>query len=539
MSNDFRRIVSRYQRQGGKPGSVFLSRRALRFTLWTLVLSGVLNPWASAGEAVIDIGDRKQLFIDDKFIASSDNVTLTMNPPHQTGEILLTPDEPHEEGGYTGLYASVMKEGGMVRLWYDLITPFGPNPHDHHRDIRYAESANGLDFNKPIIGLHEVDGSTENNVVVPGRIGGGAVWVDPQASPEHRYKTQAKFYTTPGTAAGVFLIHSSPDGLRWEEYAEIDTRGHTDTQTVIFWDPRVNRYAFYGRDKEYVEVGGERTSIRMVRRQESDDLEAWDTQSRILEPDAIDRATYDMGSELPPVDYYGATVFRYPGGGNPDSVYIMLAQAFWHFTDRGYGGAIGPYTRDVRLLVSRDGEHFERAGERRPFMGPGPVGRFDSKEVWALPNPVRMDDELWIYYVGTNQDRTSRPSEERIDPGASDGERLSAISRAVMRLDGFVSADAPYEGGELVTPLLRFDGARLELNVDTAAGGSVRVELLSADGEPIPGFTQAEATPVNGNSVRMPVRWVGGGDVSQLADTPIRLRFVMRDCKLYAFQFRE
>ena len=496
---------------------------------------------AEADDAVIDVGNRKQLFIDDKFIASSENVTLTMNPPHQTGEILLTPDAPHEEDGHVGLYSSVLKEDGVVRLWYDLITPFGPDPHDHHRDIRYAESGDGLHFDKPIIGLHEVDGSKENNIVVPGRIGGGAVWVDPQAPPEHRYKTQAKFYTTPGTAAGIFLMHSSPDGLHWDEFAEIDTRGHTDTQTLIFWDPRIGRYAFYGRDKEYVDIDGERTSIRMVRRQESDGLEAWDTQSRILEPDEVDRAMYDTGTELPPVGYYGATVFRYPGGAedNADSVYIMLAQAFWHFTDRGYGGSMGPYVRDVRLLVSRDGEHFERAGERRAFMGPGPAGRFDSKGVWALPNPVRMDDELWIYYVGTNQDRTSRQAEERIDPEAPDGERLSAISRAVMRLDGFISADAPYEGGELITPPLRFEGGRLELNVDTAGGGSVFAELLGADGEPIPGFTEADAAPVNGNSVRMPVRWGGGGDVSELAGTPIRIRFIMRDCKLYAFQFRD
>lgn len=45
---------------------------------------------------------------------------------------------------------------------------------------------------------------------------------------------------------------------------------------------------------------------------------------------------------------------------------------------------------------------------------------------------------------------------------------LVAISRAIMRLDGFISADAPYEGGQLATPSIRFEGSGLELNLDTA-----------------------------------------------------------------------
>ncbi len=35
----------------------------------------------------------------------------------------------------------------------------------------------------------------------------------------------------------------------------------------------------------------------------------------------------------------------------------------------------------------------------------------------------------------------------------------------------------------------------------------------------------------------MPVRWGDGAEVTTLAGKPIKLRFHMRDCKLYAFQF--
>ena len=114
---------------------------------------------------------------------------------------------------------------------------------------------------------------------------------------------------------------------------------------------------------------------------------------------------------------------------------------------------------------------------------------------------------------------------------------LSGIGRAVLRLDGFVSADAGYGGGEIVTPVVRFEGGRLELNVDTGGGGAVRVELQDGEGRPIGGYTEEDASWICGNSVRMPVRWGKSGDVSSLSGRPIRIRFVMRDCKLYAFQF--
>jgi hypothetical protein len=111
------------------------------------------------------------------------------------------------------------------------------------------------------------------------------------------------------------------------------------------------------------------------------------------------------------------------------------------------------------------------------------------------------------------------------------------IDRAILRLDGFVSADAGYEGGEIVTPLLTFAGSRLELNVDPGAGGSITVELLDENGQPVKEYTREDATPLFVNSVSLPVTWGANASVDKLAGKPIKIRFLMRDCKLYAFQF--
>jgi hypothetical protein len=226
-----------------------------------------------------------------------------------------------------------------------------------------------------------------------------------------------------------------------------------------------------------------------------------------------------------PMDVYGPGVFPYL---EADNVYVALAQIFHHWSLRG--NQTWPDTGDVRLAVSRDGIHFQQPGGRAPFLRPGPAGAFDSKWLWPMPRPIRMGDEIWIYYVGMNQDHSSR-----VEPGP-DGKR-AAVSRAVMRLDGFVSADFDYTGGSLITPPLRFSGSRLVLNLDTGGGGGGRVEMLDAAGVPIPGFTLGAADPLNGNSVRMPVTWEGKGDLSALAGKPVRLHMKMRSAKLYAFQF--
>ena len=115
--------------------------------------------------------------------------------------------------------------------------------------------------------------------------------------------------------------------------------------------------------------------------------------------------------------------------------------------------------------------------------------------------------------------------------------RKSGVFRATMRRDGFVSADAGYGGGELTTPVMRFEGERLELNCDGGAGGWVKVEIQDADGTPIAGYGLADADAVVGNGIAKEVAWKGQSEVGQLAGREIRLRLVMRDLKLYAFQF--
>ena len=113
--------------------------------------------------------------------------------------------------------------------------------------VGYAESTDGIHFDKPELHLIDEGGSTANNVVIPSKLGGSSVWIDPHAPPEERYKNQSKVYNP--EVAMQFHMHGSPDGIHWKFLRRIQLphRGGWDTQSIIFWDPAIGRYVLYTR----------------------------------------------------------------------------------------------------------------------------------------------------------------------------------------------------------------------------------------------------------------------------------------------------
>ena len=118
-----------------------------------------------------------------------------------------------------------------------------------------------------------------------------------------------------------------------------------------------------------------------------------------------------------------------------------------------------------------------------------------------------------------------------------------------LRLDGFVSLSAPLHApvpSEAVTKPLHFRGSRLELNVRTGGGGSLRVELQDgATQQPLPGFALEDCVPMVVDSVNATVLWAGTweeeprSDVSSLQTRSdgVIVRFQIIGAQLYALRF--
>ncbi|MBE9479523.1 MAG: hypothetical protein IMY80_06110, partial [Chloroflexi bacterium] len=85
------------------------------------MLARALNGTRTRTSQPVDVGSRKQLFIDDALIASSRKIELTMNPPAKTGERVIVADRPWESGGI-GAYCTVLKVGYEYRLYYNCAS---------------------------------------------------------------------------------------------------------------------------------------------------------------------------------------------------------------------------------------------------------------------------------------------------------------------------------------------------------------------------------------------------------------------------------
>lgn len=477
-----------------------------------------------AAQQPIPVGAQRQLFIDNRFIESSENVTLTMNPPRKVGPV-LTCEKPWE-AGWIGAGGTVLDDGsGVLKMWYRAMEPgkdgnLGP---DHYC---YATSNDGIHWEKPNLGLTEFQGSRDNNIVPDGA---GTQFIDPKAPPEQRYKLLTEMNWPDPKTGGVY-IRTSPDGLHWTLHPTRLFPFVPDTQNEVFYDTRINKYVAYVRTWAPLRKVGRIEMADVMQPWPFTPLEKpfyiWGEDKIPVPSDEVHQAiSYDEFDPVPS-DHYTPAVVQYPWAAE---AYFAGPSAYLHFPEPPAGKHGNDGLLDIQLFVSRDGVDFHRV-ERRPYISLGPEGAPDSKCLYMHVGIVRIGDEVYQYYTGLHHSHG-----EYVDWPVL--ENMGAIYAAVQRLDGFVSADAAWEGGTLTTPPLTFEGAKLEVNIDCSAMGTARVEIRDANDVPIPGFTLADADMIYGNNIHKTVSWKGSSDVSQLAGQPVRLHLQMRAAKLYAFQF--
>jgi hypothetical protein len=113
------------------------------------------------------------------------------------------------------------------------------------------------------------------------------------------------------------------------------------------------------------------------------------------------------------------------------------------------------------------------------------------------------------------------------------------MRRHTVRLDGFVSVNAPAAGGGFTTRPLAFSGKSLLINFSTSAAGSVQVEIQDESGKPLPGFALGDCPEIYGDEIEHTVVWKGGSLLKAIEGKPIRLRFALKDADLYSLKFAE
>ncbi len=488
----------------------------------------------------INVGDRRELFVEDALIETiSGDASLRLHHPTPR-EIVLEHDEPWEGTGCG--YHSVFRDGDRYRMYYKAwhieVDDGKIDTGRHPLYCCYAESEDGIHWTKPKLGIHEFQGSKDNNITLASGTYGDlkadaghpAVFRDenPEAPADARYKAVIRSSGKRG-----LLIFRSPDGLHWELMSEepiLNGVGAFDSQNLAFWDPTLGKYRAYWRafsEGTVTDEAWKPGGYRIIRTATSDDLANWSKFQDLVYDDSPAEHLYT--NQVKP--YHRAPHLligfptRYIDRGPSDAMAALPDPQ-----DRERRAAANPRygyaITEGLLMASRDGVHFKRWNEA--FLRPG----IERPGTWHYGHQY-----IGWHVVETASDLPGAPPE--LSLYATEGYwhgKGSALRRYTLRLDGFVSVNAGWKGGELVTKPLILDGESLSLNFATSAAGSVRVEVQSPDGEAIPGFSLDDCPAHFGDAVERTVRWKTGADISSLAGRPLRLRFVLKDADLYAFQ---
>ena len=495
-----------------------------------LLVSLLIAPALSYADAPIEIGTRRELFVDGHLIDKLVGAQRRLHHPVPR-EIAIVHDAPWEGAG-SG-YHSVIRDGELYRM-YHRGSSLGVKDGKliQGRQVYcYAESRDGIHWTKPNLGLFEYNGSKQNNIIWTG-VGthNFAPFLDarPDCPPESRFKALA------GTAkeGGLFAFHS-PDGIHWSLMRKdpVVTKGAFDSQNLAFWDPTAGKYRAYFRTFTKGITTGKvwkPAGYRAIRTASSSDFLSWGDEADLTYADSPVEHLYT--NQIGPYFRAPHILIGFPTryierGWSPSMRALPQLQ---HREQRAEGHLrYGTALTEGLLMAGRNGVHFERWNEA--FLRPGP----QRPETWNYGH-----NYIAWNAVETKSSLPGAPNELSLyaSEGAWTGDS-NAMRRYTLRLDGFVSVNAGWKGGELATRPLRFKGNRLRINFATSSAGSIRVEIQDANGKPLSGFKLNDCPDVFGDEIERTVEWKGGSDVSKLAGQTVRLRFFLKDADLYALRF--
>ena len=453
-----------------------------------------------APAGVIELGSRRELFVDDYLIERRKGVELRLQKPVPRN-VAIDHDVPWE--GNTCCYHTVFQDGKLFRMYfrgshYDLSgNSMGKQV------VCYAESRDGVEWYRPELGLVNYQGSTRNNIIWDG-MGSHNFTPFRDRNPDCVEGEEYKALASHGKGLYAF---KSCDGVHWSPISQkpVITEGAFDSQNLAFWDPLRECYVDYHR--HFAKIDG--VGVRHIMTCTSKDFRKW-TKPQWL----------DFG-DAPLEHLYTNAVTPYYRAPH---LYMGFPKRF--MPDRNMFGHAHRGMSDAVYMTSRDGLHFKRWGEAfvRPGLQPERWENRNNMTAWGV--------------LETANDLPSAPKELSIftTEGYYRGEACR-LRRFTVRADGFVSANAPLGGSELVTRPFTFEGDALNLNVGTSAAGTVRVEIQDGDGAVVKGFALRDCDEIFGDYLERTVTWKGSADVSVLQGKPVRLRFALSDADLYSLQF--
>jgi hypothetical protein len=462
------------------------------------------------GETVINLSDRREIFVDCYLIDRLEGVSLQLQKPCNEG-VTFYYDKPWE-GAFSG-YVTIIKERDIFRAYYRGEPIAGEDGNDGECTC-YAESKDGIHWEKPRIGLFKINGSYDNNVILAGATPVSHNFspfldTNPGVLPSERYKAVG------GIRSTGLIAYVSADGIKWKKRQDKPLlKGENiilDSQNVIFWSENEQCYLCYHRSFTGDGIEG----FRSISRSTSPDFLQWSPSVRMTFGDTPLEHLYTNQTH----PYFNAPHIYVAIGGRffPGKRILNPKQAKQLNVEPSYFNDCS----DAYFMTTRGGTEYIRTfmeGFIRPGIG---LNNWVSRSNYPALNVVQTGKNEMSFYV----------SQDYAQPTAH-------LHRYSLRIDGFSSVNAPYAGGDLFTKPFTFSGKELEINYATSAAGELQFEVMDEQGIPVPGYSMEDSDVIIGNEIARIVSWKGNTNLEPLASKTIRLHVRMKDADLYSIRFK-
>lgn len=390
--------------------------------------------------------EKIHVLIDPGFIRNYRNMEPVLGRAVKSEKNPLFRDDNSEAGKNVRYcsYPNVFRDpaAGLYRCYYTVLLETEERQDGRNGEgnqlitaLAYAQSPDGLAWERPALGITGFRGSSNNNLLRLYAHGSSVIYDEREKDPGRRYKLLTRDDRQPQKLCAAF----SGDGLHFGEYKSIGLGKEIvgDTHNFCFYDNRTGSYrlttrAFSGNN-------------RLVMSCTSSDFIHWSGTKQIFRGNYLEDQSYSM-----PVFFYAGLYFGLVSiyhSGNMDSLLYDKVEC--------------------ELVCSTDCESFSRITPHKAFI---PLEKPDNDGCVYCSAPVEQEDEWWFYYTGAN--------------GLHSGFRnaslqLARLKKAFLAGMGVIKKDQP---AQLQTIPLEAAGQELYLTLRTEKGGSAAARLLEADG---------------------------------------------------------
>ncbi|TQR15556.1 hypothetical protein [Psychrobacillus soli] len=461
----------------------------------------------------------KYLFLDSGIVNShyGDNVEMHLNTiqkdevnnPLFTEEFFSNPSKSWEVR-YDNSYPNVFydRQEKIYRCYYTLFlkddhsatTPLEKRPGQQYQPSSkritgfcYAFSKDGVNWEKPNLGLVEFNESKDNNIIFRNAHGSCVFLDEEETDPKKKYKLLTKIEYSHDNH--FMAVAYSNDGIHFgEPIPWPNFNPQADTYNYFFRDPVTRKFILITRIWK--------NGLRIAAKCESVDFIHWS------EPVEITRG---QGAES---QVYSMPIFRY------ENIYLGLPSMY----KEGDRSDDDFDTVDLKLNFSVDMNNWEFVAPKENFIvrgiGKYPTGEFDCGCIFSS-TPVEIDHKIYFYYMGGNGQHTNF--------------RETSFARGYIEKDKFAYYAPKNEGSKsiVLTSAFNFFGDQLSILADLEEGGSIQYEIVKRNSlESMEGFGVADCEPIIGSG------WSSmkfkNKKITDLGNEPFCIRFTFEKAKLFA-----